>query len=133
MALQIPASVERRVRQKWSRRAKLTGYVVLTLYIALLFAAMFLVKSRIWLVFMWSSGFAVGIRYLRAGRLLEREGDNAIVDEATKRLLNEYEERIGLEGRREVAGGTLSMPTGTGDGKVSLTHDAGGLSPTPDE
>lgn len=130
----MPASVDKRVRKKWSRRAKLIGYGLLAGYCGFLVTTLLLFETGTWFVFAWSSGFAAAIRYLRAGRLLESNPEVAIVDEATEKLLVDYREKIRVEGQREVAAGTLSIPDAPGGtGELSFTPEAGALSSPSDD
>ena len=124
--VQVPAPIEQRVRRKWSRRAKLIGYGLLAFYVGLLLAGFFLFKGGAWWIFIWGSGFAAGIRYLRVGRSLE--GDFVQIDDQTRNLIVDYEAKIRIEGQREVAHGTLSVAPMETDGELSLAADAGRLS-----
>jgi hypothetical protein len=127
--LSIPAPVERRVRKKWSRRAKVIGWTVLSAYLAFVLLAIFFFRGHGWFYFVWTSGFAAGIRYLRAGRELELPTDSTDVDDSTRKIIGDYEAKILSEGRREVAAGTLSIPATTEDrGQLSIASQAGGLS-----
>jgi hypothetical protein len=84
------------------------------------------------MILMWGSGIGLGVRYLRAGRSIERADANDL-DDPTKELVVDFEQKILVEGQREVASGTLSMSAPETDGKLSLAADAGRLSDVEDQ
>jgi hypothetical protein len=125
--IQVPAPVELRVRKKWSRRAKINGYALLVFYIGVLAAGFYVFKGGAWFVFVWGSGLAAGIRYLRAARSLEG-ADQVPIDEQTRTIIVDYERKIRVDGQREAAHGTLSVAPVETDGELSVVADAGSLS-----
>jgi hypothetical protein len=124
--IQVPAVVEARLRKRWSRRAKLIGIGLFAGY-AILLVLLFRFNVGPWIYFVTTSGVAVAVRYLRAGRHLAEQGE-LIADQQTQELIGSYEEKIRIEGEREVAHGSLSMPSGLEDGKLSLPREASALS-----
>jgi hypothetical protein len=123
VTVRVPAAVETRVRRKWSRRAKLIGAGGIVLYLSCMIVP-FVLFDRPWIFMqafaMFNIGLAGGVRYLKAARLIELGKDQPVPDEHTRRLVDQYEERIRVEGRREVAGGSLSMPRTATEGELSL-------------
>lgn len=125
----VPASLEARLRQKAARRAKLKGYGIIAAYVVGV-GAMFWSSntSFIWII-LWTSGFAVALRHVRAARLLAEDVDPIFIgDDDTRALVEKYRDEIHRSGQREVAAGALSTAVPTTEGELSFAKPAGEVS-----
>jgi hypothetical protein len=122
VALPVPEHVERRVRMKWSRRAKLKGYAIIALLAVTGILSLAWTRSHIGLFFIWSGAIAAAVRHVRVGRALAGDGEVDVEDEDAWKLQADLEQQIRIEGQREVAQGSLSVST--------TADNEGALSPT---
>jgi hypothetical protein len=127
VSIEVPVPVEQRVRKKWSRRAKRIGWGVIGAYFLFSILGIFFLRGSHAFLFLWMTGIGMGIRHLRTAKLLEQD-DAVAPDDQTANLLQDYEAKIQSEGRREVLGGTLSLPAGASEGELSLAREPGRLS-----
>ena len=133
MPIQVPAPVEQRVRRKFSRRAKVIGYLVGAGYLGIIAWILHTDIRRWWFaLLLWGAGMGIAKRYLGAARKLEQPDSPDPQKKEAKDLVRFYEQKIAAESRRETAHGTLSVAAGETKGELSIPAEAGRLSDPED-
>lgn len=122
----LPKEVERRALARATRRAKLKGYGLITLYLVLMGGLVYWSDGSVWIMLCWTSGFLVAARYLKASRVLERGGPREHLDAETRKLLEQIEGEAIRAGQREITAGSLSVSSEPTRGELSVTEPVEG-------
>ncbi len=126
MSVEVPAPIEERLRKEVSRRIRLKGYGLFAAYVIGFVAILALTKSSFWIFLMWTGGYALATRHLRASRVIEERGPKGALDKETRQMVELYESEITRAGQREVVAGSLSVQQPATDGELSLADRGAG-------